>query len=162
MMILIHLNIDVCITVLETARTPIIFPDIVGGAILPDRVKVIAKTRSKIHKLTCLRIWIKIPIHQTALNGISRNIEQTAPAVYIKGIRILRRKEKGIFLARDRNIITKYINIIVRSRNRTRRTDRGVHRNNICRAFLQVRNILRILQGRKRSCLLYTSDAADE
>ena len=27
----------------------------------------------------------------------------------------------------------------------------GVHRNNICRAFLQVRNILRILQGRKRS-----------
>jgi hypothetical protein len=99
MMILIHLNINVCITIAQTTGTPIILPDIIGGAILADSVKVIAKAGSKIHKLTCPRIRIKIPIHQTALNGISRNIEQTALTVYIKGIRILRGKEKGIFLA---------------------------------------------------------------
>ena len=68
MMIMIHLDIDICIAVLETVQTPIIFPYIVGGAILPNRVKVIAKTGSEIHKLTFLGIRIKITIHQAALN----------------------------------------------------------------------------------------------
>jgi hypothetical protein len=61
MMILVYLDINVCITIAQTTGTPIILPDIIGGAILADSVKVIAKTRSKIHKLTCLRIRIKFP-----------------------------------------------------------------------------------------------------
>lgn len=69
MMVMIHLDIDICITVLETAQAPIIFPDIVGGAILPDGVKVIAKTGSEMHNLTCICIGIKITVHQAALDG---------------------------------------------------------------------------------------------